>query len=182
MNLCILGSTPSPAAMRKEGEKFLYESEFKALNAAKIDYAVCGGLAVILYGYTRMTADLDLIVSLKKQNLENLYNILIGLGYRLRIPIKKDVFIEREMLEKLADEKNMKVVSFQSTEDPMKVIDIGVNLPRSQEILKRKKYLKIDGFRVPIISIDDLIKMKEDLGRPRDMVDVENLKKIRQEK
>ena len=180
LNLCILGSTPSPAAMKKE--EFLYENEFKALNAAKIDYAVCGGLAVILYGYSRLTADLDLIVSLKKQNLMKLYDTLIGLNYRTQAPIKREVFVEREKLEKLAEEKNMKVVCFQNTEDPMKVIDIGVNLPKNQEILKSKKYIKIDGFSIPIISIDDLIKMKEGLARPRDLIDVENLKKIKKEK
>ena len=176
------GSSPGLATMKKEQEEILYEKEFKALNAAKIDYAVCGGLAVILYGYSRLTADLDLIVSLEKQNLAKLYDTLIGLNYRTQAPIKREAFIERETLEKLAEDKNMKVVCFQNIEDPMRVIDIGVNLPKNQEILKSKKYLKIDGFSIPIISIDDLIKMKEDLARPRDLIDVENLKKIKKEK
>lgn len=177
----IPGSNPGPAAMKKKNE-ILYEEVFRALNKAKIDYAVCGGLAVILYGYSRLTGDLDLTVNLERKNLEKLYDVLIGLGYKSRIPIGKNQFADKENLEKLAKEKNMKVVSFYNLEDPFKIIDIRVNLPKNQEILKRKKYDKIDDFDIPVISIDDLIKMKEDLARPRDLIDVENLKKIKKGK
>ncbi len=168
--------------MKKDKEEILYEEVFKKLNKTKIDYAVCGGLAVIIYGYTRLTADLDLIVSLKKENLEKLYDALIEMGYKSQAPVKKEEFADKEILGKLAEEKNMKVVSFYNKNDPFKVIDIGVNLPRNQEILKRKKYIKINDFKIPVISINDLIKMKKELGRNRDIIDVENLKKIKKEK
>lgn len=159
-----------------------YEEVFLALNKEGINYAVCGGLAVVLYGYARLTVDLDLIVSLEKENLAKLYNALIKLNYKPQIPIKKEEFIQKEILEKLAEEKNMKVVSFYNLKEPLNIIDIGVNLPKISEILKKKKRIKIDGFTVPIILIDDLIKMKENLARPRDLTDVENLKKIKKEK
>ncbi len=163
-------------------ESVPYEEVFLALNKESINYAVCGGLAVVLYGYARLTVDLDLIVSLEKENLTKLYNILTKLNYKPQIPIKKEEFIQKEILEKLAEEKNMKVVPFYNLKEPLNIIDIGVNLPKVSEILKKKKRIKIDGFTVPIISIDDLIKMKEDLARPRDLTDVENLKKIKKEK
>ncbi|MDD5145235.1 MAG: nucleotidyltransferase [Candidatus Pacebacteria bacterium] len=163
-------------------ESIPYEEVFLALNKEGINYAVCGGLAVVLYGYARLTVDLDLIVGLEKENLEKLYNTLIKLNYKPQIPIKKEEFIQKEMLEKLAEEKNMKVVSFYNPKEPFNVIDIGVNLPNISKILEKKKQIRINGFSVPIILIDDLIKMKEDLARPRDLTDVENLKKIKKEK
>jgi hypothetical protein len=52
-------------------------------------------------------------------------------------------------------------------------------LPKIQEILKKKKNIKVKNLFIPTISINDLIKMKEDLGRPKDLIDVENLKKIK---
>ena len=162
-----------------EEEKFLYQEIFEALNKAKINYLVCGGAAVILFGYPRLTADLDLIVSLEKENLENLYNVLIKLGYRLKIPIKKEEFVEKETLQELAREKNMKVVSFYNLKDPFKIIDIGVNLPGIPEILKNKKHVRVKNSDIPIISIDDLIKMKKDAARPQDLIDVENLEDIK---
>ena len=166
--------------MRKEQEEFLYEKELRALSSAKIDYVVCGGAAVVMFGFTRMTIDLDLIVSLEKDNLSKLYDILSQLGYKARVPVKKDEFIQKEILAKLAKEKNMKVLSFYDPKDSFKTIDIGVNLPNTDEILKRKKFIKAGNFNIPIIFIDDLIKMKKDLARPKDIIDVENLKKIKQ--
>lgn len=163
-------------------ENIIYEEVFLALNKAEIDYAVCGGLAVVLYGYVRLTVDLDLIVSLEKENLEKLYNVLMQLNYKPQVPIKKEEFIQKERLEKLAEEKNMKVVSFYNPKDPLKIIGIGVNLPKISKLLGKKKRIKMNGFSVPIVLIDDLIKMKEDLARPRDLTDVENLKKIKKEK
>ena len=166
--------------MVKEQEEFLYEKELRALNAAKINYVVCGGAAVVMFGFTRMTIDLDLIVSLKKNNLSKLYDTLSRLGYKSRNPVIKEEFIRKEILAKLAKEKNMKVLSFYDPKDSFKTIDIGVNLSNIDEILKKKKFIKAGNFNIPIIFIDDLIKMKKDLARPKDIIDVENLKIIKQ--
>ena len=179
LNQKIPGSSPGPAAMNNKQETIPYEEVFRELNKAKIDYAVCGGAAVVLFGFARLTIDLDLIVGLEKKNLEKLYEVLIKLNYRLSIPIKKEDFVDKEKLQKLAAEKNMKMVSFHNSKDPFKVIDVGVNLPRIPEILKKKKNIKVKNLLIPIISIDNLIKMKEDLARPKDLIDVENLKRIK---
>jgi predicted nucleotidyltransferase len=163
-------------------EKIPYEEIFKALNRAKVNYAVCGGLAVVLYGYTRLTADLDLVVDLGKENLMKLYDTLTRLGYKIRIPIKRKDFIQKEKLSKFAEEKNMKVISFHNLKDSFKTVDIGVNLPGISEFLKKKKHIKVGNLAIPTISIDDLIKMKKDVARYHDLTDVENLKKIKKEK
>lgn len=160
-------------------ENIFYEEVFRALNKAKIDYLVCGGVAVILYGFPRLTVDLDLIVDLGKENLEKVYDLLTELDYKPKTPIKKEEFIDKERLRGLAKEKNMKVVSFYNLKDPLKVIDIGVNLPKIPEALKRRKIIKVKNLTIPIISIDDLIKMKKTLARPQDLIDVENLEKIK---
>lgn len=163
-------------------EKIPYEEIFEALNKAEVNYVVCGGAAVVLLGFSRLTVDLDLIVSLERENLEKLYAILTKLNYKLNIPIKKEDFIQKEKLAKFAQEKNMKAVSFYNIKDPFKIIDIGVNLPKTSDILKRKKYVKVKNLRIPTISIDDLIGMKSDLARPQDLIDVANLKKIKRTK
>jgi len=161
-------------------ENILYEEVFLALNKAKINYAVCGGAAVVMLGFARLTVDLDLIVSLEKANLNKLYDALLRLGYKTRVPIKKNEFIQRDILIKLAKEKNMKVMSFFHPKDAFKTVDIGVNLPNVAQILKRKKIIKTGNLNIPVIFIDDLIKMKAVLARPKDKIDVENLKIIKQ--
>ncbi len=165
--------------MKYKQEIIPYEEVYRELNKAKIDYVVCGGAAVVLFGFARLTIDLDLVVGLEKENLEKLYEVLIKLNYQLNIPIKKEDFVNKEKLQQLAAEKNMKVVSFYNTKDPFKVIDVGVNLPKITEILKNKKNIKVKNLSIPTISIDNLIKMKENLARPKDLIDAENLKKIK---
>ena len=167
--------------MQKRQEAIPYQDVFEALNKAKVDYLVCGGAAVVMLGFSRLTIDLDLIVSLEKDNLKNLYSVLKKLSYKPNIPIKEEEFIRQEKLAKLAREKNMKAVSFYNTKDPFKIIDIGVNLPDIPKILKNKKYIKIKNISIPIIFIDDLIKMKKDLARPQDLIDVDNLNRIKRQ-
>lgn len=166
--------------MGNRRESIPYEEVFKALNEAKVEYLVCGGAAVVLFGFPRLTIDLDLIVSLEKDNLANIYNVLTRLNYRPQAPIKKEEFIQKEKLEELAEKKNMKVVSFYNLNDPFKVVDVGVNLPNISEILKKKEFIRIKNLKIPVISIDALMKMKKDLGRPQDLIDVLNLKEIKE--
>lgn len=164
--------------MEKGQEIIPYEEVFRVLNAAKINYLVCGGAAVVMLGFSRLTIDLDLIVGLQKENLEKLYGVLAKLGYKTNVPIAKNDFCDKAKLQRLAGEKNMKVVSFYHSSDPFKVIDIGVNLPDIDQILKNKKNIQVDDLPIPTIFIKDLIKMKEDLARPKDLIDAQNLKEI----
>lgn len=47
----------------------IYEEIFRALNANKVKYVVVGGIALVLHGVVRLTADLDLIVRLVRQKI-----------------------------------------------------------------------------------------------------------------
>ena len=41
----------------------------EALNNANVRYVVAGGLAVVAYGYLRLTMDVDLVIDLERENL-----------------------------------------------------------------------------------------------------------------
>jgi len=45
----------------------LYLPLFKALNDAKVQYVIVGGLATVLHGYARFTADIDLVINLEQR-------------------------------------------------------------------------------------------------------------------
>ena len=164
--------------MAKHEEIIPYEEVYRALNKARIDYLVCGGLAVVMLGFSRTTVDLDLIVDLEKENLGKVYDVLTELGYKTSAPITRNDFVNKSKLKQLEREKNMKVVSFYNPNDPFKIIDIGVNLPDIDSALKNKRRIQVDDLSIPVIFIEDLIKMKEDLAREKDLIDVKNLKEI----
>lgn len=45
-----------------------FERIFQLLNEHEVHYVVIGGVAVVLHGYPRLTADLDLIIDLDSSN------------------------------------------------------------------------------------------------------------------
>jgi len=45
------------------------EAILDALNQARMRYLVVGGVAVVLHGHLRITADLDLIIHLERDNV-----------------------------------------------------------------------------------------------------------------
>lgn len=57
-----------------------YERVFRTLQEQKIRYAVAGGVALVLHGVVRFTADLDLIVDLERENLVRFVQVMHDLG------------------------------------------------------------------------------------------------------
>ena len=51
-----------------------YERIFRELANRNIKYLVIGGIAVNIHGYSRATGDLDIMLSLEKDNLERSLN------------------------------------------------------------------------------------------------------------
>ena len=49
------------------------------LEAAQIEYALCGGLAVAVHGYPRFTKDIDLLI--QPENLSSVRELLAAGGY-----------------------------------------------------------------------------------------------------
>ena len=44
----------------------------KALNQQQVEYILVGGYSVILYGYSRTTGDMDILVNKTKENYQRL--------------------------------------------------------------------------------------------------------------
>lgn len=160
-------------------EKIPYQEVFLIFNKRKIKYAVCGGMAVLIYGYPRLTVDLDLIVALNRKNLKKIFDALSQLGYLLKTLISKEDFISVKRLKKLSKEKNMKVISFYHQKDPLKIVDIFLAFSNWKKILERKKIFKLKNFKIPVISIEDLIELKKMTKRKQDLIDLEYLEKIK---
>ncbi|HBB34416.1 MAG TPA: hypothetical protein DC064_22135 [Cyanobacteria bacterium UBA9273] len=51
----------------------------QSLSRAGIDYAVIGGMALVIYGYVRATQDVDLLLS--QERLEEFRRVLVGRGF-----------------------------------------------------------------------------------------------------
>lgn len=80
-----------------------YEEIFRELNRRKIDYVVVGGVAVVMHGVVRLTADLDLMVHLEEKNLTKFVEVMNELGYKPKVPVKAESFIDPENRRMFAD-------------------------------------------------------------------------------
>lgn len=156
-----------------------YFDVLSELSKKQVRYLVVGGLALNLLGVPRTTQDIDIFIGLDKENILQTINVLKKLGYIPRVgvvpedladPIKRDLWV---------NEKNMKAFSFFHKKDTYKVVDIvlvsSVDFSTAQAH-KVIKYAK--GISVPVMSIEDLITMKEKAGRAQDISDVVLLRKV----
>lgn len=156
-----------------------FKTIFKVLNKARIKYVVTGGTAVTMYGYMRYTADLDIIVDLKESNLAKVYDVLVANGYVTKLPVTKEDFLDESQRQEWIKKRNMVAFSFYDKRHPINVIDIILDVPvDTQKIFKNRNKVAVDGVTVPLIAIKDLIKIKEKVGRPQDLQDVNQLKEL----
>lgn len=154
----------------------IFETVFRELNKNKVKYLVVGGVAVNLYGYMRFTGDLDLLLLLNEKNLANMKKVMDELGYYERLPISIMDLKDKKQVQVWLNEKNMKAFSFvPPTNNPLQ-IDIIIEESLRFEALKKSGIKKrISGVPIPVISIDDLVKMKRKANRRKDLEDLEAL-------
>lgn len=156
-----------------------YDGVIKALNKNKVKYAVAGGVAVVLYGYTRLTLDLDLIVELNEKNLDKFFETLYNLEYRPKVPATKEEFKSKEKRQEWIQKKGMIVFSFFHLKDHLKLIDVFVTEPiRFSDIEKKLQKIKIKDLVVPTVSIEHLKKLKLLASRDKDLMDIRQLEEI----
>jgi predicted nucleotidyltransferase len=159
----------------------LYLPLFKALNDAKVQYVIVGGLATVLHGYSRLTSDIDLIVDLSQAEAEKAMLTLEKLGFKPRLPVPARQFADATIRAGWIADKGMKVFSFYHPGNPILSIDVFVHHPIPfNELHERAVIMEIDGISLYICSINDLITLKRQAGRPQDLIDIEKLEKIRQ--
>ncbi len=155
-----------------------YIELFENLFKEKVKYLIVGGLAVNLYGIPRVTMDVDLIISLKMENLDKLRKVLLELNYKSIYP---DIdFIVPRLIDNWIKERNMFAFSFKNFNEPYKQIDI--LLPFSKDFnyyWENRVERKINNITIYLISKNDLIKIKEKSQRIQDKKDLELLKKIK---
>lgn len=165
-------------------EKRSVEAIVGALNQANVRYLVVGGLAVVAHGYVRFTADVDLILDLDAENVSQAIAALGRLGYRPRAPVRLDEFAEPAKRAQWVLEKNMTVFSLFSAEHPATELDLFVEPPLDFETAYRSA-VRMEvalGVTATFIGLADLLGLKQRAGRAQDLLDIEKLTALRQER
>lgn len=156
------------------------EGVLDALNRARVRYLVVGGVAVVLHGHLRTTADLDLVVQLERDNVLRALRALGEMQYRPRAPVPAEAFAEQELREQWIREKGLAVFSLWSPAHPTLEIDLFVSEPfEFDAVYSRALRVPLEKTEVTLIALDDLIALKRQAGRPRDQEDIAALESVR---
>jgi len=159
-----------------------YLAIFKKLNEKGIKYIVVGGVAVNLYGIPRMTYDIDLILDLEDEGLKKFLALLKGWGFKPKVPVNIMDFAKRDKREDWIKNKNMKAFNLVNHKWAISEIDVVIDSPVDYDkVCKRIEHINLQGVSVPVISIDDLIKMKKITNREQDKSDIRYLRRIQKE-
>lgn len=146
-----------------------------ALTEQRVDFLIVGGLAVIAHGHVRLTQDVDILPAPDAANMDRLAAALreleaVAIGARgERIELD---FSHPESLS----------VGDYFLETKHGAIDL-VNGPLPDPLRYRRLETAaveaaIGGDRVKVISKDDLIDMKREAGRPKDLADIAALTEV----
>ena len=145
----------------------------KALEDAKIPYAVVGGYAVAFHGAPRGTFDVDFAISWTLGNLEKMEAVLKQIGLLSRIPVDaKTIFTFRD---EYIQNRNLIAWNFYNPIKPSEQVDIIINYDLAHA---RTKTIRTSEGKIVILSREDLIAMKKASGRPQDLEDIKSLEAL----
>jgi len=135
-----------------------------ALNAAQARYLVIGGLACILHGYVRATTDVDILIERTPDNARAVLDALATVGWDFAREWSPEQILARPIT----------VIG----DDPAVDVFTVAWRVKYDDAAPRAGLVEVDGVKIPLIGIDDLIASKQ-TGRPLDAADVEALEEIR---
>jgi hypothetical protein len=134
----------------------------RALEDARVEYALCGALALAVHGAPRATKDIDLIAC--KEDAASLRGVARSCGYIFEaLPM---VFsgsgIEVQRFSKLIEGRPLMLDVLWLNDSLQAVWDDRQRLPWNEGELS-------------VVSRDGLITLKLTAGRPQDLVDIQSL-------
>lgn len=135
------------------------------LDEHEVDYALCGGMAMAVYGRMRMTIDIDLVIL--SSALDEVFTIAESLGYNIR---GKDMSfaggaVEIRRVSKI-DPKDGELLS----------LDLLLVTPAILNAWETRRRADWEGGKLSVVSAEGLIALKQLRGSDQDLVDIKALR------
>ena len=146
------------------------ESELRELvqrfNEAKIEYALCGGMAVALHGYPRFTKDIDFLIP--SESLSRAKEVAAEAG-----------FLDESGRIPFPDSDVYRILKIEGTE--YRILDLLVPKRLDTIAWTQRQWFDWNGLPICSVSRDGLIEMKLAAGRDIDRIDIKQLGYIEDE-
>jgi len=146
------------------------------LESGDVDYVVIGGIAGVAHGSPSVTQDLDICYARTSENFKRLAGTLRVMNARLR-GAPPDV-------QFLLDEKTLAMgdhFTFATDHGDFDCLGTPAGVGGYEDLACSAELVDLEGLRVQVASLDDLIRMKRAASRPKDRAELEILGALKQE-
>lgn len=147
------------------------------LIAADIEFVVVGGFAAVLHGSSAVTRDLDVCAVLSPENVEKLREAFVDLHPMHRMTTERWSFLEHP-----APGVVLNNLYLQTDLGALDLLGAITGVGDFEAVRKGAVEVELLGLRVNVISMDELIRAKEALGRPKDRMVALELRALRDQK
>jgi predicted nucleotidyltransferase len=143
-----------------------YRDMLRALSDEKVRFLLVGAYALAAHGYPRATMDIDIWVLPSPQNADAVLRAVRRFGAPLHSLSKEDFQKDGNIFQIGVAPRRIDIITSAS----------GLQF---EETYGRSLSVNIEGIKVHIPSIDDLICNKRASGRTRDLADAEALESLK---
>ncbi|MEY3000534.1 MAG: hypothetical protein RL648_748 [Verrucomicrobiota bacterium] len=145
-----------------------FQAFIALLEKNKVRYLIVGGYAVGLHGFPRYTGDIDVFIAISEENARLVLKTFSEFGFG-DLGLKESDFMEDEIVVEIGRE-------------PLKIqILTGIDGVTFEECWSDRISVQLSGLEVPFIGIDSLIRNKAATPRAKDKIDLQELRRIRDE-
>jgi hypothetical protein len=136
----------------------------ECLNSHNVEYLIVGALAVSWHGFPRYSADIDFFIRPSPENAARILSALRAFGFG-GLPITAEDLITPEQVIQLGHEPNR--------------IDLMTSISglTFEEAWSTRTAGLLDGLPLQFIGHEALLRNKAASGRPKDLFDIEALRK-----
>ena len=151
---------------------------FRVLAEYEVEYVLVGGLAGVLHGSTAMTNDANIVPANDSENLVRLSAALSDLDARLRVLDDPDgvPFDPHPSLL-----KSMAMLNMTTRCGDLDLTFTPAALEDYDELLANSEAFELDGHRVNVAALADIIRSKESADRPKDHATLPILRALQDE-
>ena len=142
---------------------------------ADIDFVIVGGFAATLHGSSFLTRDLDVCAVLTAENVQKLRLAFRDVHPAHRLTAQKLSFLDNP-------DPGVEVHNLYLRTDlgPLDILSSIRGVGDFERIRGHAVEIELFGRRCRVISLDDLIRAKEAVGREKDLLTVKELRAIRE--
>ena len=133
------------------------------LESQGIQYALCGGIAVAVHGFTRATEDIDLL--LPAEEADRAEAAVAPLGFTIRA----------HPMSFASGMMKIRRVSKIDAEGDLLMLDLLIVTEASKDVWETREQMTWRGRPVTVVSREGLVKLKKFRGSKLDLADIEYL-------